>query len=85
MGEEQYAAQETQHWELTRGVCETDGAEGATVYGVRVTVGEREWAFADVDVSPYRVEVLLGRLRQAQPAFCHMEDIVRDFIEGGAE
>lgn len=81
MVEEQYASQV---WELTRGVCETDGAEGATVYGVRVTAGEREWAFADVDASPQRVELLLERLRRAQPAFCHMEDIVRDFIDSEA-
>ena len=64
MDEEQYTEQ---IWELTRGVCETDGAEGVLVYGVRVTAGEKTWAFADVDVSPRRVEILLERLRQAQP------------------
>ncbi len=71
-------------WEMVTGTCQTDGAEGATVYGVRLTVGAYVWQFDDVDASAQRVEVLLRRLRQEQPAICHLEDVVRDFIEEGS-
>lgn len=72
-------------WELTVGRCETEGAVGETVYGIRVTAGTFCWRFADVDADPQRVERLLQRLRQERPHPCHLEDVVRDFIDGGEE
>lgn len=68
-------------WELCTGVCETDGADPVTVYGVRARCGAWTWEFADVDVSAPAVETLLARLRQMQPEPCHCEEIVRDYIE----
>ncbi len=73
---------EAQQWVMTEDICTTDGAVGERVYGVCVHQGDREWRFADVDASPQRVEYLLRLLNEEQPASCHWEDIIRDFVDG---
>ena len=69
------------HWERIRATCMTVGAQGEQTYGVRLTVGDTVWEWADVDVNPAIVDELLSRLRENQPEICHLDDIVRDFIE----
>lgn len=68
-------------WERIRGICMTVGAQEEPTYGVRLTAGDIVWEWADVDVDPAVVDELLSRLRENQPEICHLEDIVRDFIE----
>ena len=73
---------EDMEWSVTEGVCMTHGAEGLPTYGVRGVKSHGEvWEWTDVDVCRSRVELLVCRLQQAQPQVCHLEDIVRDFIE----
>lgn len=69
-------------WSVTEGVCMSHGAEGLPTYGVRgVNTRGEVWEWADVDVCRDRVEQLVCRMQGAQPQACHLEDIVRDFIE----
>ena len=71
-----------QLWSVIEGKCETQGAEGYPVFGVRVTLPDGGgWVWADVDVNPAVAEMLAARLQAIQPAPCHFEDLVLDFIE----
>ena len=71
-----------QRWKITEGVCTTSGAEGYPTYGVAVTLpGGEVWSWADVDVDPSVVRLLVDRLQAAQPQPCHFRDLVLDFIE----
>lgn len=71
-----------QQWRVTRGFCQTEGAEDHPTYGVAVTLPDgTEWAWADVDVDRPVVQELAGRLQTAQPESCHFEELVLDFIE----
>lgn len=71
-----------QLWSVIEGECETQGAEGCPVFGVQVTMPDgSRWLWADVDVDPAVAELLANRLQAIQPAECHFEDLVRDFIE----
>lgn len=71
-----------QIWRVIEGACATHGAEGYPVYGVQVTLPSGEvWSWADVDTDPAVVAVLVKRLQEIQPAACHFEDVVLDFIE----
>lgn len=77
---------QSQRWEQIQGVCGTPGAEGVTVYGVRVRYADGEvWEWPDVDVDPAVTSRLVARLQAAQPARCHAADMVMDFIEEQAE
>ena len=71
-----------QQWRVTEGVSVTDGAVGCLVYGVAVALTDGgEWRWADVDTDRVVAQRLVERLQSAQPAPCHFEDLVRDFIE----
>ena len=71
-----------QLWSVIEGECETEGAEGYPVYGVQVTLSDgRRWTWADVDVDYAVVAMLASRLQALQPAVCHFEELVQDFIE----
>ena len=75
-----------QIWRVTQGVCRTDGAEGCLVYGVQVTLPDgTQWSWADVDTDRRLAECLACRLQNLQPAPCHFEDLVLDFIEEQAQ
>ena len=71
-----------QTWSVIEGICETDGADGYPVYGVQVTSEDGGvWTWGDVDVDRGVVALLADRLQNSQPARCHWEDMVLDFIE----
>ena len=71
-----------QTWSVIEGKCETDGAEGCPVYGVQVTLEDGSvWSWVDVDVDHGVAALLADRLQNSQPARCHFEDLVLDFIE----
>ena len=75
-----------QQWSVIEGVCETEGAEGYPVYGVQVTLTDGTcWSWADVDVDSAVATALATRLQTLQPAPCHFEDMVRDYIEEQAQ
>ena len=75
-------AKDKVRWKLIRGVSSTHGAEGAAVYGVRAEQADgTAWEWADVDVSPQTVTILVERLNEAQPEPCHYAEIVEDFIQ----
>lgn len=77
---------EEEQWESLPGVCETPGAEGLTVYGVRVRRPDGStWVWPDVDPDPVVVSRLVDILQAAQPERCHYEDVVLDFIQRQAE
>ena len=68
-------------WRVVEGVCTTPGGEGAVVYGVQVTDengGIHCWA----DVSAQREDVVrfAARMQAGQPAPCHWEELVTDYI-----
>ena len=67
-------------WEVVARLCQTDGAVGETVYGVQGRAGDAVWEWPDVSPDRRRAEELAHRLRQAQPEYCHLEDIVTDFL-----
>lgn len=69
-------------WEIVRGICGTEGAEGIPTYGVAAQHPDGSaWQWPDVDTDPAVVEMLLVRLRLCQPERCHYRDMVLDFIE----
>ena len=69
-------------WVLIDGICSTQGAEETPVYGVRAESADGGvWEWADVDVSPQAVAVLVKRLNEAQPEPCHYAEMIADFIE----
>ena len=69
-------------WECRPAYCRTPGAEGAIVFGGRVGFPDgSRYEAEDVDVCPAVVERLIRRLKKAQPAACHLPDLVEDFIE----
>lgn len=73
-------------WECVSGICQTPGAEGLPVFGVRVCRRDGStWAWPDVDVERAAVERLAALLQAAQPERCHYEEMVLDFIEGLAD
>ena len=75
-----------QQWTVTEGVCQTHGAEGYPVFGVRVTLSDgTTWCFADVDTDRRRVQLLAHRLQALQPSACHFADLVLDYIEEQAQ
>ena len=75
-----------QCWTVTEGVCESDGAQGHPVYGVRATLDDGTvWSWADVDTDPAVAALLAQRLQFWQPAACHLRDLVLDFIEEQAQ
>ncbi len=70
-----------QEWTVIDGVCRTPGAEGRRVYGVAATLADGSvWRWEDVDTDLAVAYVLACRLQEWQPAPCHFEDLVRDFI-----
>lgn len=77
---------EEDQWECVSGVCETPGAEGIAVYGVRVICpDDSTWTWPDVDVDRAVVNRLVATLQRAQPERCHYADMVLDFIQKQAE
>lgn len=73
---------ERQEWVITEGLCGTPGAEGIPTYGVAVRHGDGTvWAWPDVDVDRAVVCRLAARLQAAQPARCHYEELVLDYLE----
>ena len=71
-----------QQWRVTQGYCRTEGAEDCPTYGVAVTLPDStEWGWADVDVDRRAAQALAARLQCLQPAPCHFEALVLDFIE----
>lgn len=71
-----------QQWRVTQGYCRTEGAEDCPTYGVAVTLSDNTgWAWADVDVDRAVAQALAARLQRLQPAPCHFEALVLDFIE----
>ena len=73
---------EEEQWECISGVCETPGAEGVPVYGVRVICPDGStWTWPDVDVDRRVVQRLARRLQAIQPSPCHFRDLVLDYIE----
>lgn len=62
------------------GVCLTPGAPSEPVYGLVAERGDCRWEWPDVDTDRARVEELAHKLEAEQPAACHLEDIVRDFV-----
>ena len=62
-----------QVWRMIEGACATQGAQDVPTFGVAVTLPDGgTWQVA---------YVLVCRLQALQPAPCHFEDMVRDFIE----
>ena len=75
-------AKDKVRWRVIRGVCSTQGAEGAQVYGVRAENADGiAWEWADVSASLQVVTVLAERLNEEQPEPCHFAEIVADYIE----
>lgn len=73
---------EEERWECISGVCETPGAEGIPVYGVRVCRGDGSvWEWPDVDNDRAVVCRLAERLQSAQPEACHYAEMVTDYIQ----
>lgn len=73
--------EEEQDWQVIDGVCETQGGEGQQVYGVRVSQGGcTVGTWADVTDSYEAAARLARRMQRVQPAPCHWDDIVRDYI-----
>ena len=71
-----------QVWRMIEGACATQGAQDVPTFGVAVTLSDGGmWQWADVDTDPTVAYVLVCRLQALQPAPCHFEDRVRDFIE----
>ena len=67
---------------MIQGVCVTPGAEGLSVYGVRVRCQDGgTWCWSDVDIDPAVVRRLVERLQAAQPERCHYADMVADYIQ----
>lgn len=77
---------EEEQWECMPGVCETPGAEGVPVFGVRVHRRDGSvWSWPDVDPDRAVVCRLAALLQAAQPERCHYEELVLDFIQGAAD
>ncbi len=77
---------ELDQWECVPGVCETPGAEGLAVFGVRVTHPDGSvWTWPDVDVDRAAVCRLAAMLQETQPERCHYQELVLDFIQRQAE
>lgn len=72
--------QQNERWECITSRCTADGADGVTVYGVRLYAPDGVWEWQDVSPSQAAVRCLIARLQRERPERCHLEDIVRDFI-----
>lgn len=71
---------ESSKYEIVTSVCKTDGAEGATVYGVKITNNGRQYLFEDISVKKRHVEDLLVLLKEGKVAPNQVLYIIEDYI-----
>lgn len=70
-----------QRCQVTEGVCETPGGEGAAVYGVGVRCADGTgMVWSDVAADYEAASRLAQRLQQAQSEPCHWQELVEDYI-----